>query len=208
MVGTIVAERALLLPVAGGGRAGSAATTGRAGQGPKCALEQVVDDSREILSGTRTGLGFAGSYQQMSASLSPPGSPPTHPRIRGGPPPHPRHRSIVTRRPDTPSGRRGVGRSPFIPEGLLRRYAQDGPPGTGAWGGAPQIRRAGGWASEPNCFAMGGRLPAARSPAGALSVRRRRSFRRRGARRSGGSRPAGAGTTSVRCRRSRGCRRS
>ena len=52
--------------------------------------------------------------------------------------------------PDAHPGKRGVGRSPFIPEWLLRRCVPDEIPAAGgAWGGAPQIRRVGGRAPKP-----------------------------------------------------------
>ena len=58
----------------------------------------------------------------------------------GVPPPHPRYRIAATRRADTRSGRRGVGRK--LQLAAARSCAEVGfrdPPGSGAWGGAVQL---------------------------------------------------------------------
>ena len=94
---------------------------------------------------------IAGSHQQVLASLSPPGEPTRPPSDAWGrQPPHPCHRSADTRGADTPSRRRGVERSPLHPRMAVASVrAKRILPDSGAWGGAPRIRRAGGWASEP-----------------------------------------------------------
>ena len=92
-------------------------------------------------------------------------NPPTHPRIPGGWRPHTPTGKGKASHPQQPSmqaalGQRGVAQTPAVgstpsPRGFPSgwRIGARWTPfrSSGAWGGAPQIRRAGGWASELHC---------------------------------------------------------
>ena len=99
---------------------------------------------------------IADPHERVLASLHPPASPPAHPRMRGGCHPHTPAlgaQLLAERKRLRPTGRGAEPLHPRMAVAPVRADAivPDGCPDSGAWGGAPQIRRAGGWASELHC---------------------------------------------------------